>query len=324
MRVVGSIPLPFDLRWLPLLVLGLVVITWAPMLLFTGRWSGWRRLAGLYPNRNTGKAPSFRCSPVLMGMTNYRSGARLTADESHLHFAMSAILRPGHRPFSVPWSEVTVSRDEWPWFPLKGHPMVRLTLAQHGDLRILVPAKGGERIAAASGGRLTLGTLAAPMTKLARAAGFAAALMLVAAPRSEAQSSSIRVTIAGGPHAGSYELKRDQCDALDGQIISMFTPEKPAGAGSSAPESIELYTEPGKGKPDGFAVRVDFRSKAGQRIAYEIYAIPPELQAPGRAKPPRGRGSVTIRQEKTGTVAEFRGETKDGVLMHGSVDCRKR
>lgn len=165
------------------------------------------------------------------------------------------------------------------------------------------------------------------MTMLARAAWFAAAaLLLAAAPRSEAQSSSIRVTIAGGPHAGTYELKRDQCDALNGQIISMFTPEKPAGrtAGSSAPESMELYTEPGKGKPDGFAVRVDFRSKSGQRIGYEIYAIPSELQAPGRNKPPSGHGKVTIRHEKTATIADFRGETKDGVRMEGSVHCGKR
>jgi hypothetical protein len=163
-----------------------------------------------------------------------------------------------------------------------------------------------------------------PMTTLARAARFAAALMLVAAPRTEAQSSSIRVTIAGGPHAGTYELKRDQCDALNGEIISMFTPEKPGTAGSSAPESIELYTEPGKGKPDGFAVSVDFRAKSGKRIVYEIYAIPPELQGPGRKTPPSGHGSVTIRQEKTGTIASFRGETKEGVRMEGSVDCRKR
>ena len=152
-----GIPLPFDLRWLPLLVLGLVVIAWAPKLVFTGRWSGWRRLAELYPTRNAGKGRSFRCSPVLMGMTNYRSGARLTPEESYLHFAMSPFMRMGHRPFSVPWSDIQASRDEWPWFPLKGHPMVRLTLAQHRDLRILVPAKDGERIVAASGGRLDLG-----------------------------------------------------------------------------------------------------------------------------------------------------------------------
>lgn len=151
-----SIPLPFDVRWLPLIVIGLVVIAWAPMLILTARASGWRRLANLYPNRNPGTGRSFRCSPILMRMSNYRGGARLTPDESHLHFTLPALQRPGHRPFSVPWSDITASRDEWPWFPLKGHPMVRLTLAKDPELRILMPLRDGERIVAASGGRLEL------------------------------------------------------------------------------------------------------------------------------------------------------------------------
>lgn len=162
------------------------------------------------------------------------------------------------------------------------------------------------------------------MTILARAAGMAAALAMVAAPRGEAQSS-ISVTIARGPHAGAYELQRGQCDALDGQVISMFTPKLAGVAeGPKVPESIELYTEPGRGRTDGFAVTVDFRAKSGERIVYEIYAIPPELQGPGGNKPPKGRGSVTIEKKETGTVATFRGETKDGVKMEGSVTCGKR
>ena len=151
-----SLPLPFDIRWLPVMVIALVVITWAPMLFLTGRTSGWRRLAALYPNRNSATGRSFRCSPILMGISNYRGGARLTPDESHLHFAQSALQRPGHPSFSVPWSDITASRDEWPWFPLKGHPMVRLTLSKSPDLRILMPLRDGEAIVAASGGRMEL------------------------------------------------------------------------------------------------------------------------------------------------------------------------
>jgi hypothetical protein len=151
-----SLPLPFDVRYLPLLVIALVVIAWAPMLFLTARTSGWRRLANLYPNRNPGTGRSFRCSPVLMGISNYRGGARLTPDESHLHFAQPVLQRPGHPSFSVPWSDITASRDEWPWFPLKGHPMVRLTLAKEPELRILMPLRDGEAIVALSGGRLAL------------------------------------------------------------------------------------------------------------------------------------------------------------------------
>ncbi len=148
--------LPFNPSHLHWYALGWVVITWVPFLAVLGLWSGWRRLAGLYPDRNAGRGRSFRFGSMVMGMTNYRRGARLTADDSHLHFSMGALLRPGHPPFSVPWSDIAVSRDTWPWFPLKGHAVIRLTLARHRDLRILVPVSDGERIVEASGRRLEL------------------------------------------------------------------------------------------------------------------------------------------------------------------------
>ena len=76
-----SLPLPFDARYLPLLGLGLAVLAWVPFLSLMGRTSGWRRLAHLYPRRNSGTGRSFRCSPILMRMSNYRGGARLTPDD---------------------------------------------------------------------------------------------------------------------------------------------------------------------------------------------------------------------------------------------------
>ena len=162
------------------------------------------------------------------------------------------------------------------------------------------------------------------MTLPVRAAAIAAAIISATAARAEAQSS-IRITIGGGPHAGTYEFKDGQCDALDGSIISMFTPDlSGVAAGPKTPESMEVYTMPGNGKPDGFAVNVDFRAKSGQRIVYEIYAVPPELQGPVRIKPFSGRGTVTIRKGDTSTAATFRGQTKDGVRMEGSVQCVKR
>ncbi|HUF35336.1 MAG TPA: hypothetical protein VMN37_05255 [Gemmatimonadales bacterium] len=156
------------------------------------------------------------------------------------------------------------------------------------------------------------------MTMHARGAGFAAALLLVAAPRIEAQSSSIRVTIAGGQHAGTHELKGDHCRVLNGQIRAVFTPEG-GTVGSGTPEFIELYTVPGKGKSDGFGVRVLFLLESGRQTVYEIHATPPGLQGP---TPPSGRGSVAVRQAETGKTATFRGATKDEVRMEGSVDCR--
>jgi len=147
----------FDLRYLPLLGLALGMITWAPMVTLTGRWSGWRRMAAHYPDRNTRRGRSFRSGQMVMNMSVYRGGMRLTPDETHLHFAPTALARPGHPPFSVPWSDIEAAYDGWPWFPLKGHPVVRLTLAAEPDLRILVQIKDGRRIVEGSGGQLELG-----------------------------------------------------------------------------------------------------------------------------------------------------------------------
>ena len=156
-----------------------------------------------------------------------------------------------------------------------------------------------------------------------RTARLVAALILGVASETLAQSS-IRITISRGPHAGTYEMKNGQCDALKETIISMFT-AKLAGLpeGPKTPESMEVYTEPGKGKPHGLAVKVDFRAPDRKRIRYEIYAIPPELQGPGLNKPPSGQGTVAIEQKGTATTATFRGQTKDGVGMEGNVTCIK-
>jgi hypothetical protein len=152
-----------------------------------------------------------------------------------------------------------------------------------------------------------------------------AVLLMLGTQRAAAQDSSLRLTITGGPHAGTYELAHGQCDALEGSIISMFTPQLAGqAAGRNGLESMEVYTTPGDGKPDGWAVTADFRAKSGKRVVYEIYAMPPELQGPGRKEPMKGSGTVTIKRGGDGTSATFRGQTADGVKMEGSVKCDMR
>ena len=149
-------PLPFDVRYLPLFALAMGAVVGLPSTVAIGRWSGWRGLAERYPDRNAGRGRSFRSGQLVMRMTVYRMGVRYTMDESHLHIAMSALARLGHSPLSIPWPEIEARSDEWPWFPLKGAPMVRLTLAARPDLRILVKVRDAERIAEGSGGRLSV------------------------------------------------------------------------------------------------------------------------------------------------------------------------
>jgi hypothetical protein len=134
-----------------------------PVTRLIGRWSGWRRLAERYPDRNAGRGTSFRSGQLVMNKSLYKMGVRFTMDESHLHVAMSMLARVGHRPFSVPWSDVAASRDEWPWFPFKGEPMARLTFAAYPEIRVLVRLPIGRRIADASGGRLRIDGMREPV-----------------------------------------------------------------------------------------------------------------------------------------------------------------
>ena len=157
------------------------------------------------------------------------------------------------------------------------------------------------------------------MTLLARAAAFATAFALVTASHVEAQSSTIRITIAGGPHAGTYE-KTDFCEVSD-TFPSVFIMAYTVGAtGSKNPRSIEFASASGRGKPDGFLLKVQF-SEPGKSAAYEIIAVPREL-TPGRQLQLKGRGTVAIRPAGAGRTATFRGQTADGVRIEGAVDCR--
>ena len=81
--------------------------------------------------------------------------ARLTADHAHLHIAMGALLRPGYPAISVPWPDITASRDEWRW-TLPAAPVVRLSLARDPAMRVLIRPAVAEQVFAASGGRLRL------------------------------------------------------------------------------------------------------------------------------------------------------------------------
>ena len=158
------------------------------------------------------------------------------------------------------------------------------------------------------------------MKPVFRAAALATAFTLVAASHLDAQSSKVRITITGGPHAGTYE-KTDFCE-LKETYPSIFIMAYTVGAtGPKNPRSIEVATAPGKGKPGGFLLKVTFM-QPGKPVAYEIFAIPRELYPPGQEQAVKGRGTVTVRQAGTGRIANFRGQTADGVRIEGSVDCR--
>ena len=158
------------------------------------------------------------------------------------------------------------------------------------------------------------------MSIVARATQFAAAFTLVAVSRLDAQSGTLRVTIGGGQHAGTYEMS-DQCEVRPDSYPALYLMAFTTGtADSKLPRTMEFFTASEKGKPDGFVVAVKFLG--ARQNTYEIFAIPRDLTP--SAPPVSGRGTVTVKRTATGQVATFSGRTKDGVKMDGTLDCRSK
>jgi hypothetical protein len=165
------------------------------------------------------------------------------------------------------------------------------------------------------------------MIPLTRAAASAALLALAAASRLDAQGGSLRLTLSGGPHAGSYEFPAVTCDVFGGGkrvSISLVTPDmQPRGhVDPASMPYVGLAVEEGTGGPNGLSIDVEFRASGGSRekTVYTVYTMPPELQG-GFSKPPNGSGEVTIGRTETGVTATFRVVTNRGVRMEGTLDC---
>ena len=155
------------------------------------------------------------------------------------------------------------------------------------------------------------------MSNLARTAAAAVMFTLLAVPQLAAQGK-ISVTIASGPHVGTHELEA-ACEGQPNSYPSLYIMQFRTGVfdRQKLPYVMEFYTASKPGKPDAFVVSVKFQSQN-----YEIFTIPREYSK--QAPVPSGRGTVTVKQSATGRVATFRGQTKDGVKMEGTIDCRTR
>jgi hypothetical protein len=132
-----------------------MLVAWIPGTWVLGWLSAWRRLAQRYPAAPVLPGRRIRCHFLVMGRSTYKSMASLIADSGHLHFSMGFLFRPGYPTLSIPWSDITASRDEWRW-SLPAAPVVRLTLRRDPEVRVLIRPRVAEEVMAASGGRLRL------------------------------------------------------------------------------------------------------------------------------------------------------------------------
>jgi hypothetical protein len=159
---------------------------------------------------------------------------------------------------------------------------------------------------------------------------FAVSVLLAGAL--EGQARQARITLTGGPQAGTYEMNgagvcRTFDDREDRGFGAEFVADPPHGWRKGPPYLSHLWISTPRmrnPKPEAVSFGVTF-SKWGTpttEIYYQVFTIPPALDnEPGLGRKQTGKGQATVRRAGDKLSATFSGETQDGVKMEGSVVC---
>lgn len=93
----------------PAVALSLGILGAAAAFLLPPRLSGWSRLAECYREERPFQGPKRRFQTLwLRWLTHYGNCATVGADGFGLHLSMFFLLRLGHPPLFIPWSEIEV------------------------------------------------------------------------------------------------------------------------------------------------------------------------------------------------------------------------
>src|SRR6476469_3551171 len=171
------------------------------------------------------------------------------------------------------------------------------------------------------------------MDAFVRFAPFLAVSALLTA-RVDGQSPTARITLSGGPQAGTYDVtgspicKIFDSGADDHGFGAEFVADPPHGWRKGPPYLSHLWlTTPRmrSPKPDAVSFGVTFTKwgTPATEIDYKVYTIPPALDNnPELGRKQTGKGQATVTHAGGKLSAVFSGETADGVRMEGSVECR--
>jgi hypothetical protein len=95
-------------------VLGFVVI-WCVTLSLVARFSGWGKLAELYPAAEPPAGRVFRWQAGRIGWSDYNGCLTITVGPAGLGLAVLGLFRPGHPPLLIPWSSLRVVQVHTGW-----------------------------------------------------------------------------------------------------------------------------------------------------------------------------------------------------------------
>jgi hypothetical protein len=112
-------------------------VFWMVIVWFISLFSGWSKLADAYPSRIPFDETcwSMQSARFRWG-SGYNGILRVCADSQALHISVFVLFRPGNRPFSVPWEDISAQRRpfgvELRFYRAEGVPMrISRSLAEH-------------------------------------------------------------------------------------------------------------------------------------------------------------------------------------------------
>jgi hypothetical protein len=131
------------------------------LLLFVGMWvfvskllaslSGWCSLAASYGTSAAIDGHTFSSRSAKIGIVDYNGCLRFTAAPSTLSVAVMFPFRCGHRPLTVPWSDI-LATDHQGWI----FRYVDFRFAKQPQIRLRVSHKLAEALIAAGGNAVSI------------------------------------------------------------------------------------------------------------------------------------------------------------------------
>lgn len=102
---------------IPCLFVIVFPLFWSAVVLLIAVVGGWRTLAERYPVDNLFGEPvrHWAWQSMRMSFSNYNGVLTVDAYDEGLRFSVMFLFRPGHRPFLVPWEEISVARKQMLW-----------------------------------------------------------------------------------------------------------------------------------------------------------------------------------------------------------------
>ncbi len=117
--------------WLMLIAaMGGVVLFFCGLMWTLAHVSGWRQLAADYPANELIQGQTIWTGSVLFGwLMGYNNGVIMTANGEGLRLSLWPLIRIGHPPIFLPWSEMQASASNYLWLKMLRIRMDRSTIS---------------------------------------------------------------------------------------------------------------------------------------------------------------------------------------------------